>query len=61
MNKKVFAQPEMMVVGISKQDIIVTSLGYEGKEAGDKGGDGTGLGYAPGQRGLDFNSWYEGY
>ena len=52
MTKKIFAQPEMMVVGINKQDIIVTSPGYEEKVAGDKGGDGTGYGYAPGQRGA---------
>lgn len=57
MTKKYYS-PMLNVVSIRKSDIIVTSLGANGQEAGDKGGDDTGLGFAPGRR---FDSWYEGY
>ena len=56
--KKIYGNPMLHVVSISKNDIIVTSLEANGEVAADKGGDGTGLGFAPGR---SFNDWYEGY
>ena len=61
MAMKKYENPMLQVVSICKKDIIVTSPQIYGEEASNKGGDGVGLGFAPGQRGLDFNSWYEGY
>ncbi len=57
MTKKIFAQPEMMVVKMSNRDIITDSTTMN-----VNGTFGSGVTIAaPGQRGLDFESWYEGY
>lgn len=61
MTKKIFAQPEMMVVNICKNDIIATS--GEGVASGNKlGGEylSTDVSYAPGQRGI-FDPYDAGY
>ena len=44
---KKYENPMLQIVSINKNDIIVTSLGPHGEEAGDKGGDGPGLGFTP--------------
>ncbi len=57
MTKKIFAQPEMMVVNICKNDIIATS--GEGVATGDKLGNSflnTDVSYAP-----DRFNWDAGY
>ena len=52
--KKIFAQPEMMVVNMKHNDIVCTSpLGYNNAWNGQ-----TEI-LAPGQRGLD--EWNEGF
>lgn len=56
---KQYNTPMLQVVGINKKDIIVTSPKFTDQVAGTKGGDASGFGFAPGQRGLD--DWYEGY
>ena len=53
MTKKIFAQPEMMVVRMNNNDIVTLSL----QNAAFEGGSGDIL--APGQRGLD--DWDAGY
>ena len=51
--KKIFAQPELMVVNVKKNDIVTGSE----VTATISGNSATQL--APGQR--DIDSWYEGY
>ncbi len=54
--KKIFAQPEMMVVNVVKNDIITNSVPRDTSEGNMLN---TNEILAPGQRGLD--DWYEGY
>ena len=56
MTKKIFAQPEMMVVNVKKNDII-TGSNPDVTLGGIYGG--TLPICAPGQR--DIDSWYEGF
>ena len=52
---KKYENPMLQVVSIKKNDIITDSAPLDsGSQDNDKA-------LAPGQRGLDFNSWYEGY
>jgi len=55
MTKKIFAQPEMMVVNMKNHDIITNS---PMSVLGDYNSSTITIA-APGQRGLD--DWYEGY
>lgn len=57
MTKKIFAQPEMMVVEVKRNDIITSSTEKMGM-LGDYD-SGSVIMAAPGQRGL--NDWDAGY
>ena len=57
MTKKIFAQPEMMVVNVKRNDIITGSTEKMGM-LGDYNSGSVNIA-APGQRGL--NDYYEGY
>ena len=53
--KQNFDNPMLQIVSINKSDIIVTSPGIHEEVAGTKGGDATGLGFAPDRfNGDDF-------
>lgn len=57
MTKKIFAQPEMMVVNVKRNDIITSSTEKMGM-LGDYNSSNVTIA-APGQRGLD--DWDAGY